>query len=324
MTPHWKSLHVLALSVLILLGSGAAYAQSLPSGWSDGDIGSVGLSGSATYANNVFTVKGSGTGMTGTADGMHFVYQLLSGDGTIVARVVSSSGGQAGVMIRETLNANAADAFVITQSSYNYFYDRASTGASAGQWGNAYHTLPYWMKLVRSGTTFSAYGSADGVNWTQIGSSQTITMAQNVYIGLVASSQSNSSLATATLDNVSLSSAASPAPIISGISPAAGVAGSQTVISGSGFGASQGSSAVMLNGSSLVVNSWSSTAITVTIPTGATSGPMVVSVAPTMNDSNAFLFLVGSQPLPSWLDVDIGTVGLAGSATYAKYAAYNS
>src|SRR6266478_6150658 len=92
-TTRWKSFHVVALLVLTLLGSGAAYAQSLPSGWSDGDIGSVGLSGSATYSNNVFTVKGSGTGMTGTADGMHFVYQLLSGDGTIVARVVSSSGG---------------------------------------------------------------------------------------------------------------------------------------------------------------------------------------------------------------------------------------
>src|SRR5438046_2455764 len=288
--------------------------------WLDLDIGSVGLAGSATYANGAFTVKGSGTGVIGTADSMNFLFQTLSGDGTIVARVVSSSAGQAGVMIRETLNANAADAFVIDQSSYNYFYDRTSTGATAGQWGSSYHVLPYWMKLVRSGNTFSAYGSLDGVNWTQIGSTQTVAMAQNVYIGLTVSSQSNSSLATATFDSVSLNSAASPAPVISGISPAAGVAGSQAVISGSGFGASQGTGAVMLNGSAIAATSWSGTSITVTIPTGATSGPVVVSVAPSMNDSNAFLLFVGTQPIGSWLDLDIGSVGLAGSATYANGA----
>ena len=292
--------------LLLVFPCGRVFAQgSLPSGWSDGDIGSVGVTGSASYTSNVFTVKGSGAGMTGTADGMNLVYQTLSGDGTIVARVVSSSAGQAGVMIRETLNANAADAFVIDQSSYNYFYDRTSTGATAGQWGSSYHVLPYWMKLVRSGNTFSAYGSLDGVNWTQIGSTQTVAMAQNVYIGLTVSSQSNSSLATATFDSVSLNSAASPAPVISGISPAAGVAGSQAVISGSGFGASQGTGAVMLNGSAIAATSWSGTSITVTIPTGATSGPVVVSVAPSMNDSNAFLLFVGTQPIGSWLDLDV-------------------
>src|SRR5438034_2212386 len=305
--------------LLLVFPCGRVFAQgSLPSGWSDGDIGSVGVTGSASYTSNVFTVKGSGAGMTGTADGMNLVYQTLSGDGTIVARVVSSSAGQAGVMIRETLNANAADAFVIDQSSYNYFYDRTSTGATAGQWGSSYHVLPYWMKLVRSGNTFSAYGSLDGVNWTQIGSTQTVAMAQNVYIGLTVSSQSNSSLATATFDSVSLNSAASPAPVISGISPAAGVAGSQAVISGSGFGASQGTGAVMLNGSAIAATSWSGTSITVTIPTGATSGPVVVSVAPSMNDSNAFLLLVATQPLPSWLDVDLGTVGQTGSASFSN------
>jgi len=35
-------------------------AQSLPTGWTDGDIGSVGPRWSATYANGVFTVKGAG------------------------------------------------------------------------------------------------------------------------------------------------------------------------------------------------------------------------------------------------------------------------
>jgi len=48
------------------------------------------------------------------------------------------------------------------------------------------------------------YGSSNGVNWAQLGTSQTVSMAQNVYVGLAASSRSTSSLATATFDNVSV------------------------------------------------------------------------------------------------------------------------
>src|SRR5258708_32524586 len=59
--------------------------------------------------------------------------------------------------------------------------------------------------------------------------------------------------------------------------------------------------------------------MSITIPAGATSGPLLVSIAPSMNDSNAIRFTVTSQPLPvSWLDQDVGTVGLAGSAGYAN------
>jgi hypothetical protein len=45
------------------------------------------------------------------------------------------------------------------------------------------------------------------VNWTQLGTSQTITMAQNVYVGLAVNSGSTTALATATFDNVSISTA---------------------------------------------------------------------------------------------------------------------
>ena len=154
-------------------------AQPLPTSWLDQDIGSVPTSGSATYASGIFTVNGSGAGITGTADGMHFVYQPMSGDGTIIARVVSvQSGAQAGIAIRETLDANSTEGAALYQSQYLYFYDRASTGASISTAGDAYDsTLPYWVELVRSGNTTSSYYSPDGVNWTQNGSSQTVTLS---------------------------------------------------------------------------------------------------------------------------------------------------
>jgi hypothetical protein len=70
--------------------------------------------------------------------------------------------------------------------------------------GTAVSGLPYWVKLVRSGSTFSSYASANGVNWVQVGSSRTISMSQNVYIGLAVSANNNSALATAIFDNVSV------------------------------------------------------------------------------------------------------------------------
>src|SRR5207244_5478717 len=53
-----------------------------------------------------------------------------------------------------------------------YFYSRATTGGTTASQRNAVNGLPYWVKLVRSGNTFSGYASADGVNWAQVGSSQ--------------------------------------------------------------------------------------------------------------------------------------------------------
>ena len=67
--------------------SSAFTVTALPTGWSDGDVGSVGVGGSASYGLGTFTVKGSGQYINHSSDGMNFAYEPLSGDGTIVARV---------------------------------------------------------------------------------------------------------------------------------------------------------------------------------------------------------------------------------------------
>ena len=296
---------------------------TLPSVWSDGDIGSVGVAGAASYANGAFTVSGAGSGtMITSSDSFHFVYQPLNGDGSIVARVLSvqgSSATQAGIMIRETLTPGANHVFLFDYSTSILATERTSTGTSSSYQSVGSATLPNWIKLTRSGNVFNMFGSSDGVNWTQLGTSQTVTIAQSVYVGLAVSNRNTASLATATFDSVSVNSASAPAPLITAVSATTGSIGSQVVISGSGFGATQGGSAVLLNGAATTINSWSDASLTITIPAGATTGPMFVSVAPSMNDSNAIRFTVTSQPLPvSWLDQDVGAVGVLGSASYAN------
>jgi len=278
--------------------------------------------GESSYANNVFTVAGAGPLIYGTADTFHFVYQPLAGDGTLVARLVSLQGGSgyvtAGVMIRNALDAGSANAKTADWPTYGgvYFDVRATEGGSTSEPGYANVALPHWLKVTRTGNTFSSYVASDGVNWVQAGTSQTIAMGTTVYVGLAVASGSTTATAIATFDNVSVSSTAAPAPVISGVTATTGTTGSQVVITGANYGGAQGNSEVLLNDAPVTVNTWSATSIGITIPAGATSGPLVVSVAPSMNDSNAVEFTVTGEPLPNgWLDQDVGSIGVMGTAT---------
>ena len=181
---------------------------ALPQGWWDGDVGVVGPAGSASYSNGTFTVAASGQWIWNFADGMNFAYQPLSGDGTITARLVTLQGGStsesSGVMIRESLAGGSTHMYAAFSQAAIWASFRATTGGSTSGQSISNLSLPYWVKVTRSGANFSGYASPDGVTWTQIGPTQTITMAQNVFIGLAVASDDNTKLATATFDNVSI------------------------------------------------------------------------------------------------------------------------
>lgn len=67
---------------------------------------------------------------------------------------------------------------------------------------------------------------------------------------------------------------------ITSVSPGSGPVGQQVTVTGSGFGTSQGTSTLKFNGTSATqVGSWSDTQIVANVPTGATSGSVLVTVA---------------------------------------------
>jgi hypothetical protein len=174
--------------------------------WPALDVGTVGVSGSAIYTNGVFTVNGAGADIYGTADAFRFVYLPAVGDCTIVARVSSvqniNAWSKAGVMIRESTNASATEALIaVTPGNGVTWQYRSSTGGSTTYNNTNGLSAPFWVKLVRSGSTFTGFRSPDGTNWTQQGTA-TITMASSAYIGLALTSHDSSSLCTATFDNV--------------------------------------------------------------------------------------------------------------------------
>lgn len=182
--------------------------QQLPNGWADADIGSVPFRGSASYKDGAFTVTASGADIWGTADAFNYAYRPLNGNSTIVAQVTSvdniAAWVKAGVMIRESFDAGSPQAFVLLSSARGVaFQRRRVAGDTSVNTAGSASAAPHWVKLTRAGDTFTAYESDDGATWMPIGS-DTIPMAQTVYVGLAVTSHSTSSRATCSFRNVSI------------------------------------------------------------------------------------------------------------------------
>jgi hypothetical protein len=148
-----------------------------PPPWQTSDIGSVAATGSGYFSNGVFIVSSSGADIWGTADGFRFVYQPLTNNCDISARVTSQTAtdpwAKAGVMIRDSLGASAAYGFMpITPGNGFDFQYRSTNGISSDGniSGGAINAAPNnWVRLTRTNNTFYAFISADGVNWTEVG-----------------------------------------------------------------------------------------------------------------------------------------------------------
>ena len=85
-----------------------------------------------------------------------------------------------------------------------------------------------------------------------------------------------------------------PVPNITSLSPSTGSIGSPVTVNGTNFGAMQNLSTVTFNGVAATPTSWSNTAIGVTVPTGATTGPVVVRVNGVASNGVTFTTTSGS------------------------------
>ncbi len=179
----------------------------LPSGWTDVDIGSPGVAGSASYSSGVFTISGSGADIFGTSDQFNYAYLSAGTNLSVVTRVASINAANAwaksGAMIRASTAANSAYfGIYVTPGNGVSVQCRTATAASAVDLGRFTGvTAPYWVKAVRSGSSFKGYYSANGNTWTLLASTN-ITMANTVDAGLAVCAHDNTALNTSTFDNV--------------------------------------------------------------------------------------------------------------------------
>ncbi|HEX6477316.1 MAG TPA: hypothetical protein VF043_00620, partial [Ktedonobacteraceae bacterium] len=66
-------------------------------------------------------------------------------------------------------------------------------------------TVPAYLKVTRSGSTYTTYTSSNGTTWTLVaGSSVTLNMSGSVLAGMAVTSHNTGALGTVTFDTVSV------------------------------------------------------------------------------------------------------------------------
>lgn len=184
--------------------------------WTSKDIGNVPIKGAAYRNNDGLTVKGSGR-IDQKTDAFHFAFKKLKGDAELTARIDSltkvDNNAISGLMIRESLEDDAAAAMVSTSvvkadkqaTPYSvHFSARTKEGEAILAPGENDRpedigvpsikgtTLPYWLKISKTGSTITGYASEDGKTWTEVGSKE-IKVGKEIYIGFAVDGAKNTS-----------------------------------------------------------------------------------------------------------------------------------
>ncbi len=173
--------------------------------WSEAD------SVPGSLAGGTLTITGASTGIssTGTSDGFYFLAAPRSGDFDISVRVASrlnpggSNSCRIGLMARASSATNAPYAYTHYRGNGPHSYQARLTAGTApySSTGSETYTLPRYLRLVRSGDSFIAYHSADGITWVQRGNAQSIpAMGPAPLVGIAVTSAVTATAATAVLD----------------------------------------------------------------------------------------------------------------------------
>jgi hypothetical protein len=190
----------------------------LQGGWTDSDIASPAVGGAAVYDNpsDTYTINASGAGIEGTSDQFNFASTTMSGNGSVIAYVDSitdtNPSAQAGVMLRNDNTPSSAFAALFVSATNGITFEwRSSGGAVVSEsFDSSVITAPVGLELTRSGNTFTAYRSTDGITWVQVGSSQTVTMNSTALAGLAVTASNNGAVCTATFSSVGIGSSPPP------------------------------------------------------------------------------------------------------------------
>jgi len=177
-------------------------APAVPEGWTCEDVGNPKVPGDAVFdAEGTVTVTGAGDDIWGDADQFHYCHQVLAGDGSIMARVVSQEDtndwAKAGVMVKAGTEAGSDYAALMLtpangvhlQSGFDTDVDGPDVGA------------PVWLRLSRVGDLVTAAWSADGETWTDLG---TVVIEGPAVMGLFVTSHDGSNPGTAVFDSIAV------------------------------------------------------------------------------------------------------------------------
>lgn len=174
--------------------------------WSGRDIGPVGRAGSENIDGTTITLRAAGNDIWDNADAFRFVQRPLRGDGTLIARVTAFQNtnpwAKAGLMIRESLEPDAPNVYVLLTGEHGATFQWRESAGGATQFASSLPAqAPVWLRITRTGDTFTGYVSSDGAQWNQIGT-RTIRMKPEAFIGFAATAHDATALGTATFTDI--------------------------------------------------------------------------------------------------------------------------
>jgi outer membrane protein assembly factor BamB len=196
-----------------------------PAGWACADVGGALPPGQDQLTSSgTWNEVGGGGDIWDPADAFHFVWQNLSGDGTVTTHVTAQENtnpwAKAGPMLRASTDPSSAYyALFVTPSNGLAVQWRATSGGSTSQ-RLVSGTVPVYLMIGRYTTTgtspqtyFTAYTSPDGSNWTVVpGSTQPLNLPQPLLGGFAISSHAQGVGSSVTLDTVAVTAGEVPPP----------------------------------------------------------------------------------------------------------------
>ncbi|TCC22851.1 alginate lyase family protein [Kribbella speibonae] len=123
-----------------------------------------------TSYDGQFTVRGTGSDLNVIGQGMtvQFASVPVSGDATLTARVVRREGtGRVGLLMTKSLSPFDQLAGVVLDGSTPQFVQRLRVATGLVTTNGT--GTPDWLRIRRTGNTFSAEVSTDGESWSVIG-----------------------------------------------------------------------------------------------------------------------------------------------------------
>ncbi len=192
-------------------------------------------------------VSVSGNTETVMGDGMNMLSRAVTGDCTLIghlAGITASSAGpdgvspdsswRAGIILRGTTNTTigqplgdgSATRFVALFSSVGggtYFEDDTMRNGNgdANAWSSNLGGGNKWYKLQRTGNQFTSFVSLDGVNWTQVNTTNLTSFGSTIYAGVFTHAEQsfNPNVHLASFDSYSLTGTNVVGPASVNISP---------------------------------------------------------------------------------------------------------
>lgn len=165
--------------------------------------------GTAAYDKGVFKLSRSGGQITEGDDGFLFVYQALSGDFEITARLASLApadnfvGPLAGLMIRDSLRTDGRFAAAVISPTATTFARKVETHSKIAATHKENATAPAWLKLTRYANRVRIYTSTDGREWTLF-AGERFELPEHLFVGLCTMARSKETPADALFEHVNI------------------------------------------------------------------------------------------------------------------------